>query len=136
MLFRSIQLWLTDQSDIEAEFCDPRFLSALTNEPIDVCQRWLSEILVQNAVPIGEQFAKQRAVHNAELHKAGGSPTNNEVWDSFQDRTLKGAKGKFVYNQLKNKVPRNGFSDILVESTKGGFENALSLKTTLEMMLA
>lgn len=131
-----IRLWLTDQSDLESEFCDPEFLVALTGQPMLTCENWLSEILNQNQVPIKEQFAKQRAAHNGELHKAGGSPTNDEVWAAFQGRTLKGAKGKFVFKQLKNKVPANAFSETTVEALVNYPERALSLKANLEDLLA
>jgi ABC-type multidrug transport system ATPase subunit len=131
-----VRLWLTDQSDLEAEFCDPGFLSALTGQPIQVCEGWLTEIANQNRVPIQEQFAKQRAAHNEELHKAGGSPTNEDVWASFQARPLKGAKGKFIFRQLKNKIPANAFSEITVEALEVYPERAASLKANLEDLLA
>lgn len=131
-----IRLWLTDQSDLESEFCDPGFLSALTGEPIHLCENWLTEVSNQNQVPIKEQFAKQRAAHNEELHKAGGSPTNDDVWTAFQGRTLKGAKGKFIFNQLKNKVPANAFSEAAVGSLVAYPERAASLKANLEDLLA
>ena len=131
-----IRLWLTDQSDLEAEFCDPSFLSALTGQPIHTCETWLSELANQNQVPIAEQFAKQRAAHNEELHKAGGSPTNDGVWASFQQRPLKGAKGKFIFKQLKNKVPANAFSEATVQALVAFPERAASLKANLEDLLA
>lgn len=131
-----IRLWLTDQSDLEAEFCDPEFLAALTGQPIHTCENWISEILDQNQVPVKEQFAKQRAAHNEELHKAGGSPTNDDVWASFQMLPLKGSKGKFIFNQLKNKVPANAFSESTVESLVDYPERAISLKANLEDLLA
>jgi energy-coupling factor transporter ATP-binding protein EcfA2 len=131
-----IRLWVTDQSDIEAEFCDPGFLSSLTNQPEATCENWLSEILNQNQVPIGEQFTKHRAAHNDELHKAGGSPTNDDVWAAFQARPLKGAKGKFIFKQLKNKVPANRFSEANVDSFTEYPERAASLKANLEDLLA
>jgi ABC-type cobalamin/Fe3+-siderophores transport system ATPase subunit len=131
-----IRLWLTDQSDLEAEFCDPGFLSALTGQPIHACEAWLTEIENQTQAPIKDQFAKQRAAHNEELHKAGGSPTNDAVWAAFQGRPLKGAKGKFVFKQLKNKVPANAFSEATVESLATYPERAASLKANLEDLLA
>lgn len=131
-----IRLWFPDQSDLEAEFCDPGFLSALTGEAIHTCENWLTEISNQNQVPIKEQFVKQRAAHNNELHQAGGSPTNDEVWAAFQGRPLKGAKGKFIFNQLKNKVPGNAFSEGAVESLVTYPERAASLKANLEDLLA
>lgn len=131
-----IRLWLTDQSDLEAEFCDPAFLSSLTGEPINVCEQWINEIIAQTQVPIAEQFAKQRASHNEELYKAGGSPANDVVWAAFQNRPLRGAKGKTVFNRLKNKVPQNKFSEEKVLSHEGYPELGTSLKANLEDLLA
>jgi len=131
-----IRLWVTDQSDIEAEFCNIGFLMSLTGEPIQTCETWLSEISAQNQVPIKEQFAKQRTAHNEELYKAGGSPTNDDVWTSFQAKPLKGAKGKFIYGKLKNKISANRFSDSAVCSHAGHPELAASLKANLEDLLA
>lgn len=131
-----VRLWLTDQSDLEAEFCDPTFLSSLSGRPIHECESWLTEIQAQNQVPIKEQFASQRAAHNEELHKAGGSPTNDAVWAALQARPLKGAKGKFVFKQLKNKVPGNAFSDAQVIGHEGYPERAVSLKANLQDLLA
>jgi ABC-type multidrug transport system ATPase subunit len=130
-----VRLWLTDQSDLEAEFCHPGFLSALTGQPISACETWLSEILNQNQASIKEQFASQRAAHNNELHKAGGSPTNDDVWAAFHGRPLKGAKGKFIFGQLKNKVPVNAFSETAVKSLVSYPERAASLKANLEDLL-
>lgn len=131
-----IRLWVTDQSDLEAEFCDPSFLSSLTGEPLNVCEGWVAEVLNQNHVPISEQFASQRAAHNNELHKAGGSPTNEHVWESLQNRPLRGAKGKTVFGQLKNKVPGGKFSDASVLGHTGFPERAASLKANLVDLLA
>lgn len=130
-----VRLWVTDQSDLEAEFCDSGFLSSLTGEPISTCETWITEVLMQNQVPISEQFASQRAAHNGELHKAGGSPPNADVWAAFQGRPLKGAKGKTVFKQLKNKVPGNKFSETAVLSHVGYPERAASLKANLEDLL-
>jgi len=131
-----IRLWFTDQSDLEAEFCDPGFLSSLTGEAINTCEEWMAEVLAQNQAPIGEQFAAQRAAHNRELHEAGGSPLNADVWAAFQGRPLKGAKGKTVFKQLKNKVPGNKFSEATVLGHAGYPERAASLKANLEDLLA
>ncbi|CEJ12863.1 hypothetical protein BN1110_03167 [bacterium YEK0313] len=131
-----IRLWFTDQSDLEAEFCDPGFLSVLTGQPIHTCENWLTEISNQHQREIEDQFASQRAAHNEELHKAGGSPTNDEVWTAFQARPLKGAKGKFIFKQLKNKVPGGAFSEATVESLATYPERAASLKANLEDLLA
>lgn len=131
-----IRLWITDQSDIEAEFCSSKFLNSLTGQPETVCETWLSEIFTQNQVPITDQFTKHRAAHNDELHKAGGSPTNADVWAEFQAKPLKGAKGKFIFKQLKNKVPSNAFSPASIGAHTGHSELATSLKLNLQDLLA
>lgn len=131
-----IRLWVTDQSDLEAEFCDPAFLSSLTGEMIGTCEAWVEEILAQNQVPISEQFTAQRAAHNGELYKTGGSPLNADVWAAFQGRPLKGAKGKTVFRALKNKVPSNRFSEATVLGHHQYPERSASLKANLQDLLA
>jgi ABC-type cobalamin/Fe3+-siderophores transport system ATPase subunit len=130
-----IRLWFTEQSDIEAEFCNAEFLSSLTGESILTCEEWLAELIASNSVPIKDQFVSQRAAHNTDYHKAGGGPTNDEVWQAFQLRSLKGAKGKFVFNQLKNKLTPTKFSEAAVDSHSGYPELARSLKANLEDLI-
>jgi hypothetical protein len=57
------------------------------------------------------------------------------VWAAFQGRPLKGAKGKFIFGQLKNKVPANAFSETTVKSLVSYPERAASLKANLEDLL-
>lgn len=130
-----VSLWFTEESDLEAEFCSPTFISSLTGETVELCQQWLSELLGTNAAPISDQFASQRQAHNQELYAQGGSPTNDQVWQALQAKPLKGAKGKYVYKQLKNKISKNRFSDQTVLSHDGHAELAPSLKTALETLL-
>jgi ABC-type cobalamin/Fe3+-siderophores transport system ATPase subunit len=130
-----IELWITEQSDIEAEFCDPEFLSILTQNPIEICKTWLSDILMQKKIDILFQFNKQRISHNQELYKNGGSPTNESVWSEISLQSLAGAKGKFIFNQLKNKIPNNKFSETTVQALENFPERAKSLKAALEVLL-
>ena len=104
-------------------------------EPIDICKNWIADILAQIQAIIIDQFAAQRAAHNAELHKAGGSPLNEEVLALFQGRPLKGAKGKTIFKQLKNKVPGSKFSEATALSHDGYPELAVSLKENIEALL-
>lgn len=129
-----VQLWFTEQSDIESEFCSPAFISSLTGENIQQCELWLSEVLQSNAAPISDQFAAQRQAHNQELYAQGGSPINHDVWQQFQSRPLRGAKGKYVYGQLKNKVTQNRFTDQSVLALDNHNELAPSLKAALEAL--
>ena len=132
-----IRLWFTDQSDLEAEFCDPKVLSAVTGESEETCETWLTEIATAHQTPIKEQFAKQRAAHNEEIYKStGGSPTNDDVWNLLQARPLKGAKGKFIFRQLKAKVPGDAFSEKAIEDLSEFPERGSSLKSNLEDLLS
>jgi len=129
-------LWLPMESDVEAYFCDPDFLEVFLACPQQQALDYVSEVLTQHSVPVRDQFNKQRAAHNKELYQAGGSPTNDVVWNGFQQRPLRGAKGKFVFKQLKNKVPAGAFcEEKILNGTLGG-QIALDLKHKIENMLA
>ena len=135
MLLKVLVYGLPEQSDLEADFCSPAFISSLTGESVEQCQQWLSEVLSSKATPISDKFASQRKSHNQEIYSEGGSPTNDQVWEMLQTKPLKGANGKYVYNQLKNKIGQNRFSDQTVLSLEGHNELAPSLKTALEALL-
>lgn len=130
-----ILLWVTEQSDIESYFCLPEFICDLTGCTQQDAEQYRSEVLNQHAQPIRDQFSSQRQAHNQELYAAGGSPENNIVWGEFQNRHLKGAKGKYVFKQLKNKVPDNQFSEESILNHTIGIEMAETLKSTLEGLL-
>lgn len=128
-------LWLPVESDVESYFCASGFLEIFLSCSQEQAASYVTAVLEQHADPIGNQFNSQRAAHNEELHAAGGSPANKDVWDACQHRPLKGAKGKFVFKQLKNKVPGNVFSEVnILNSTLGG-QVALDLKHRIEQML-
>lgn len=132
---KAIHLWFPDFSDIEAYFCQPEFLKSFLGCTLDEATAYVDKILEQQ-VTIRDQFNSQRVAHNQELHKEGGSPTNDDVWTEFQARPLKGAKGKFVFNQLKNVIPRNAFDKRNILAHRPQLEIAISLKRKLEELLS
>jgi len=131
-----VALWLPAESDVEAYFCQIGFLEVMLGCTQQQASAYVDEVLAQHAVPIREQFDKQRAAHNGELYKAGGSPTNDVVWTSFQAKALRGGKGKFVFRQLKNKIPNSRFNEEKVLEAPLGGQMALDLKHCLEQVLA
>jgi ABC-type cobalamin/Fe3+-siderophores transport system ATPase subunit len=133
---QGVALWMPIESDIEAYFCGAEFLSAFLPCSIEQADEYLLKVLRQFATPMRDQFSKQRAAHNEELYKAGGSPTNDEVWDDFQHRPLRGGKGKFVFKQLKNMFSPEVFSEEKVAGAALGGSLALDLKYKLEAVLA
>lgn len=130
-----VALWLPAESDVESYFCGADFLELFLGSPRADAEAYVADVLARQQAPIEDQFAKQRAAHNQELHPQGGSPVNADVWRDFQGRPLKGAKGKFVFNQLKNNIPGNRFDMDKVKSFPLSGQVALDLKHRLEMVL-
>ena len=131
-----IKLWFTEQSDIEAYFCTAEFVSDLTGNDLALSQSYIDDILIRFSVPAREQFNKQRQAHNQELYKQGGSPIDDEVWQQFQARSLRGCKGKFVFNKLKDKVPRGLFNEPKIISSNIGVELANDLRDELKRLIS
>jgi hypothetical protein len=130
------KLWLPDVSDVEAYFCTPPFISELSSCPLADANSIIQSLLDKNQAPIRDQFAKQRKKHNDDYHAAGGSPDNADVWEALQQSSfLRGAKGKYIYNQLKNAIPGKKFSDASVLMHKLQHELAENLRLCLTDML-
>jgi len=131
-----ISLWITDQSDVEAYFCAPGVVAQVANCEQNEASQYIDQILTAQSVPIKEQFSSQREAHNQELYKTGGSPANDDVWNTFQGNPLRGAKGKFVFKQLKNKIPSGKFSESSVQNLLLAEEVALSLKEKISEIIS
>lgn len=128
-------LWMPSDTDVEAYFCNEQFVANLTGVDAAEVRGIFDEIYQGQGAVISDQFAKQRAAHNAELYPMGGSPLNDDVWSLMLRKELKGAKGKLVFNQLKNKIPGGKFSpdSIMGFSMDGGL--APDLRSKLEELL-
>lgn len=133
---KDIYLWFPAFSDIEAYFCKEDFLQDFIRCSEVEAQNYIGDILMTRASDIASQFARQRTAHNEELYSSGGSPTNNDVWNEFQSRFLKGAKGKFVFKQLKDKISGGRFDQTKIVQHSLGVEIATDLKQELEQVLA
>jgi AAA15 family ATPase/GTPase len=128
-------LWLPAFSDVEGYFCQPSFLAELVGcTPLDA-EAHIADVNQKQAGSIKDQFASQRAAHNQELYTAGGSPTNDDVWNGLQAGTLKGAKGKFMLKQLKNKIGQTILSDASISANKFKSEIGTDLREKLEAVL-
>lgn len=128
-------LWFPEYSDIEAYFCEKQFLQDFIGCTEDQADQYINDILTRNLTTIKDQFIKQRTTHNKELYAQGGSPTNDDVWNGFQPRYLKGAKGKYIFRQLKNIIPGNAFREETILQQPFHNEIATDLKAELEGLL-
>lgn len=130
-----IALWLPAESDVEAYYCNPQFLEVFLGCTQAAASAYVADVLTKHTVAISEQFGSQRAAHNQEFHAGGGSPVNATVWAGFQARPLKGAKGKFVFKQLKNAIAGNAFDELKVLGAPTGGVLGLDLKHLIEGIL-
>jgi|TARA_R100000049_G_C1954428_1_gene106048 hypothetical protein len=130
-----ISIWFPKESDLEAYFCSPEFLQTFLGCTQEEAVEHLSAVTRRSSQPIRDQFDKQRAAHNQELHVQGGSPTNNDVWQAFQQRTLKGAKGKYIFKQLKNNISRSVYTEAKIQAYNLDGDIAVDLRVALERLL-
>lgn len=130
-----IHLWLPRESDVESYFCQPSFIEFFLSCSLVEAEKYLSDVLDGHSQPILDQFNKQRVAINQELYKEGGSPTNDNVWDQFSGRTLKGGKGKFVLGKLQNAIGQQRFSKEAILGSKLNGQIALDLKHKIEQVL-
>ena len=130
-----IHLWFPQEADVEAYFCQPIFIEAFLGCTLAEADVFLNGVL-GNQQPIREQFNSQRAALNQELYKHGGSPTNDDVWNEFAVRPLKGAKGKHVLGQLQNSIGQHKFSKSLILGSNLNGQVALDLKHKIEQVFA
>lgn len=132
---KGISLWFPELSDLESYFCRSQFLEDFLGYSETEAVACLEEVLASYRIPCRAQFDSQRAAHNEELYKTGGSPQNENVWAEFQTRPLRGAKGKRIFCQLKNKIGNRIFNENAIQSHNITVEIAPDLKTTLEQLL-
>lgn len=133
---KGASIWFPELSDVEAYFCKPAFIQSFLNCSESDANQHVESVLTRNAQPIADQFAGHRAAHNQELYAGGGSPANQDVWNDFQQRPLRGAKGKFVFKQLKNAIPGNVFREEAVLAHSPANEIAPDLRGILEPLVA
>ena len=133
---QGVDLWLPIHSDVEAYFCDSGFIEVLVGCAAADATGFVSDVIARQAATIRQQFESQRVAHNREFHAAGGGPINDDVWAEFQGKPLKGAKGKYVFGQLKNVIPNRKFAEAQIVFANLGGQVALDLKHKIETILA
>jgi hypothetical protein len=133
---KGVHLWFTRLSDVEAYLCLPKSIAKVTGSSVAKALTAVDAIVAKHAIPIFDQFKKQRAEHNKELHSQGGGPTSAAVWAAFQSRPLKGAKGKFVLAHLRNQpFPGKVLDPATVSAGSLGGKVALDLKKFLTPLI-
>lgn len=135
-LQESIHVWFPNESDIESYFCSSDFLQNFLGLSQADADSKITEILTQQSANTKQSFESHRKEHNNELYREGGSPPNDQVWQEFQSRALKGAKGKTIFKQLKTRIQHGSFSEQKIISHNFGIEVAPTLKNLLSRLLS
>jgi hypothetical protein len=130
-----VEVWITENADVESYFCQTNYLSALYG--ILEAQ---AEDMVQEAINLCDgakkKFWEKRRVNLRVLNEDGGSPASSELWEKGQG-TIATVHGKALIGQLKNVLKKAGLNektlDRLIIPTE--VELAPELKVLLESMI-
>ena len=106
-----VHLWVTDGYDIESYFCETTFLCNFLDWKQSKVENMLSSVIANTNKVDNQDFKSQRSSIYSKLHKdKGDPPSHQEAWEEIQSRTLKATKGKKVFQQLAETVPKGKLS--------------------------
>lgn len=97
----NIKILISKYKDIEAYFCDSCIISEVTGVQKEVANDIYNKAIEKNENQAKQDFLSQRAALNSELHKQGGSPISEVVWQELQSANpLYRIKGKKVLKSI------------------------------------
>jgi hypothetical protein len=131
----NVHLWMTDYSDLEAYFCQPEVISVISGLSEADAEVHLNATIENAPIEDKSAFDAQRKSHNKEIYNEdGGSPLHDDVWQEFQNRFLKGRKGKKTLSRLAGRIGSTYSKEKCLISN---YENelALSLRQLIEGIL-
>jgi predicted ATPase len=130
-----VEVWITENADVESYFCQPNYLSALygiTEEQ--------AKDLVQNAIKLCDgaekKFKEKRRVILRLLNEDGGAPASSDLWERGSG-TVATVHGKALHGQLKMVVKKAGLDDKKLDKLAIPVEVELApeLRVLLEAMI-
>ena len=130
-----VEVWITENADVESYFCQPNYLSALYG--ISEAQ---AEDMIQEAINLCDgakkKFWEKRKVNLRVLNEDGGSPASSELWEQGQG-TIATVHGKALIGQLKNVLKKAGLNEKKLDrlTIPNGVELATELRVLLESMI-
>lgn len=145
---KGVFLWVPNDSDIEAYFCIPEFLFNLFKDSNETesnnnlfCSLESTKLYIDQIIDEinrnKEAFNSHRNSHNTEIYKnTGGSPSHDSVWEILQsERILRGAKGKTLFNKLRNKLQAKPYQFELDTIKNFVLEDKYELASDLKRLL-
>lgn len=132
-----VATWVTQESDAEAYFCTPSYLSALYAIPHADASRWVEEAI--NSCSDRERvFKEKRRLINRMLYEDGGSPYTDNLWKSDTRTPAQNTLGKSLHKALKTVAKKNNYDDKMLDRffIPPGHELASELRLSIEKLLA
>lgn len=102
--------WVTNHSDIEAYFCEPRNIAAIYGIASADAEKIMNEALADNEGGLKDEFFNKRKEVNKKIYeKTGGSPSSDILWDT--EEVLRKVKGKTFISKLRANLKAGGFDE-------------------------
>ena len=104
--YKDVSTWVTSNSDIEAYFCDPSYLSILYGVSFEEASLWINEVMNGfNIVEKEKDFLSKREKTIMSLGEKYNSEKSEKLWAEV-GLTLNTITGRVVYGALKQYLQR------------------------------
>lgn len=132
-----VATWVTRDSDAEAYFCAPSYLSALYGISEEEASRWVEEA-VSSCADGWKVFREKRRLINRILNDEGGGPHSTDLWNADGRVSAKNILGKTLHKSLKNTAKQHNYDAKNLDrfSIPPGYELASDLRLAIEKLLA
>nr|WP_317135411.1 AAA family ATPase [Paracidovorax oryzae] len=132
-----VETWVTKDSDAEAYFCAPSYLSVLYEISEEDASLWVKEAV--HLCSDGERiFREKRRLINRMLNEDGGGPHTENLWKAEGQISPKNILGKSLHKALKNIAKKHQQDDRKLDKflIPPGYEVASELRLIVEKLLA
>ncbi|WP_083775941.1 translation initiation factor IF-2 associated domain-containing protein [Paraburkholderia phymatum] len=131
-----VAVWVTRDSDAEAYFCTPAYLSSLYGVSEQIASDWV-DTAAQSCTDGRKVFFDKRKHINRLLYEDGGSPASERLWNVDAKDLPKNILGKTLHKSLKNIVKTNGYDEKKLDrfSVPSEHELAPELRQAIERLL-
>lgn len=106
----STSTWCTKFVDVEAYFCQPSYLAAVYSVPETTAVAWIHQAAASVTQARDKFFEKRKAI-NSLLHRDGGSPESQALWDQRGGQCAETVLGKRLLAALKPVLKAAGHDD-------------------------
>lgn len=130
-----VEVWITENSDVESYFCQPNYLAALY-EITEVQAQDIIQKAINLCAGAERKFIDKRKVILRLLNENGGAPASSDLWELGKG-TIATIPGKTLHGQLKGVVKNSGLNEKILDklTIPIDVELAPELRILLETMV-